>query len=1372
GQQIPLDQVTSDDLIVDYTIVYNEAFYDTMLYRTFMGYGPSDVGVTEQGIPGISGSLSSMPSMQAWNMTNFRMVYRTAYYSPYPSTDVANHTDSWMAISYEDGIDLYNKISTGEVIGTVDLSSSSLYQGVVFLQYYDGAIVEGTAVSDSGTPMANLWVTVLDEYGIPHQVVQTDADGHYSLVAPFGKTTIVFSYGDLDARQLIGTELYSTTIDITYDQAMRVEADSDKDGQLDYLIDLDPVITAGVLSGQVYIDNDANDAYSSTADEALIGATVVFENQTNGYRVEAITTADGYEILGVSPMGGIMWVEYQGHLFGETAVTVDVDGEVVTDFAYEPAKVTGTITLEDGSAANGITVSLLDQTNGQAIEANTDASGDYSFEGLLPGNYTIQTPDGTVVQDAELSVSEGDALEIDLVLYESMRLTGLVSYDGEAVPNAMVGLSGDHGVVWVKSDSRGRYSVVLPKGDVSIYATASVKGQEAVYLSLVSATESATLDLHLADAVVLSGDVRSSETAVSGATVRLESRTSGAVFNAVTNANGGFRAVLPVDTYFVYMYDRSSSYWGDIYIDASSSSTFNLLTSVKITGKAWFDANGDGAVTSGETLSGVIVTVTDQDGRSVSVSTSSTGQYSIVLVSGKSYTLAANKNGYDEVTNAYSSLDVSVTNDLNMPATERQVNGTIAPGIPGITVKFTAESGSAVNKTAVTTANGSFSVSLAPGDYSIDIDQNVTPGDDSVKYQTMEAVSLTVSIGKDPAALSIQTVVRVLVSGAISPGGAASMVFDGPERTTVSATSTYSVYLQEGDYSLYVRVDNSSLRSADLSRVTINGSMTLNVAAATASQALIRAEIADVNTRSVNITIEQGGAYYNVTTSTSGLVTVYLASGTYNASVDHHTLTTVNLLDRYVRFTGHTTFDMTGALRNVIITTTRTLDNATILGQVLSSGTATPASLQFQATSETAMDLRVEVIAGNYSIELAPGNYSVYAVDQDNTNAYLGSLTVNGPGTFNHDIVLVEAFRLSGVTFANDVGVGAEMTVTGAVEHSFSSADDGTYELYLPAGSYSVTAKAELIEIGTQVSYAGLANVVVEDVTSKGITMERETVQDVDVTWDSSQKATISTGQTATYTIRVVNTGNVQDTFRLTTSGTGWTVVLSQTEVSLGYGVENSQIVTVQITPSSTILVKHTAVTVRATSTTNSSATDSVSLDATITPVRSVGLAYQTAKATDGADYVYTVRLSNLGNIDDKYTVTIGNLEALRELGWKAQLVDGTGLSDSLSLTIAASKTSDVQVSLMPLRQNPSPTVSVQVLAVSQNDDAIKATLDMEPEFVGLNTGGLSVTGDGVSDSMPKIGDDTIILVGATFTLMALLVILGIQKGVFSRRKR
>ena len=138
------DLTASDYPIITYTIAYKEAFYSSMLYRAFMGISPSDIGATSQGIPGISGSLANYEAMPGYNLTHFKQVYRTAYYNPY--TDAANHSDAWKAVSWEEALYLKEQIDAGAE-GTVDMSSAGLQSGVVFIQYYDGAIVEGTARS-------------------------------------------------------------------------------------------------------------------------------------------------------------------------------------------------------------------------------------------------------------------------------------------------------------------------------------------------------------------------------------------------------------------------------------------------------------------------------------------------------------------------------------------------------------------------------------------------------------------------------------------------------------------------------------------------------------------------------------------------------------------------------------------------------------------------------------------------------------------------------------------------------------------------------------------------------------------------------------------------------------------------------------------------------------------------------------------------------------------------------------------------------------------------------------------------------------------------------------------------------------------------
>jgi hypothetical protein len=331
---------------------------------------------------------------------------------------------------------------------------------------------------------------------------------------------------------------------------------------------------------------------------------------------------------------------------------------------------------------------------------------------------------------------------------------------------------------------------------------------------------------------------------------------------------------------------------------------------------------------------------------------------------------------------------------------------------------------------------------------------------------------------------------------------------------------------------------------------------------------------------------------------------------------------------------------------------------------------------------------------------------------------------------------------------------------------------NGAYEVYLPAGSYGLKAAAVLQENGLNVDYQTTATVTLDDATTKGLYMERITEQGVSISWDSAQKVTLNAGETATYTIRLVNKGNVEDTFRLSSSATGWTVVFSQTEVTLGYGAINSQTVTVQLTPSSSVLVKHTAVIIRATSVTNSSASSSVSLDAVIAPARAVSLEYQGAESTEGDDYIHTVKVTNPGNVDDTYTMTIGNQQALRDLGWEVKLVDKTVLTDTLSVTVSATKSSEVKFSMVPIRANPSPTATVQLVVISTADQSVRASLDVQPDFVGLGVNGLSVTGVNVEDSTPRLGQESVILLGVALALMAVLVVLSIQKGVFSRRKR
>src|SRR5438876_874317 len=95
GQNIPIQFVAPGDQVQSQTIQYQSAFYNSMFYRAYIGYSPKDLNSTDTGVPGFSQALRADPPVPAWNLTHWRVVYRTAYYNPLP--DPANHTGARQA---------------------------------------------------------------------------------------------------------------------------------------------------------------------------------------------------------------------------------------------------------------------------------------------------------------------------------------------------------------------------------------------------------------------------------------------------------------------------------------------------------------------------------------------------------------------------------------------------------------------------------------------------------------------------------------------------------------------------------------------------------------------------------------------------------------------------------------------------------------------------------------------------------------------------------------------------------------------------------------------------------------------------------------------------------------------------------------------------------------------------------------------------------------------------------------------------------------------------------------------------------------------------------------------------------------------------
>ncbi len=1379
GNMHALENVTQDMTIVDYSIQYQPMFYNSMLYRTFMGYGPQDIGEDQQGIPGISGSLQNLPPMQGWNLTHFRMVYRTAYYNPFPEETVRNHTDAWRAISYDEGLELRDKIEKGEAQGVVDLSAYSLRSGVVFLQYYDGAIIEGTATTESGTPYANAWVTVLDEYGIPHHTVKTDSQGHYRALAPFGDVKVIYSYGELDLRRQVATEIGRESFNISHDQAMRKKIDKDGDGVWDYKIDGDVTLPGASVDGRVYWDQNQDGKYNPGTDQPISNASVAIEGK-EGFDDQVTTNSTGqYSFSSLPPMNATLSTEYQGRVLDREELDVMPMGEKTVDFPVRPSGLEGTLFKSDGAAAADTEVVLKDLADGTTQTKTTDQQGAFSFTGLLPGNYSLGLKDPSLsIGQQMFNLRPGNTTSQNFTIHKSMKLSGQVTVAGKAVSNATLGITSQQNQIWITTDSMGRFSTIVPMDDYTLHAMAVKEGVEYSALQHVSQGEEVTVNLALTKSNVLKGTLEAENSTVPHEEIVFKSMSNGATVSAVTDAHGRYRVSLPAGSYFVYASSEGHAYWNDFYLSASTQKTLKMTSSVDISGKVWTEQTHDSMMNEGEGMSSVSIEVTDQKGRGLDFFTDQAGDYDIKLVPGNSYQLEVSVSGYHPIAFTHNHISQSEVKNIQMIPLNRTVTGKAMLGtapLSSVNIQFLADGGGAIESSVVTDANGSFSLSLFPGDYQINVDQNVTAGDNQTRYQHYSAVQ--VQVGEDPAPLNLSVVKRQLVTGQISPDrdSQARITFHGPETKEISTESSFQLYLQEGEYDVYVTQRAGFERYGYLDNITVDETTSpLNIA--TERAYLLSGRLTydgEPFDQQAEVTlIKDAGGQVDFQADTVGRFEGYLPADTYTLSVDHRTLERIDAEQRYVRY--HATHSVE-LLKNtqVSVPLEREYDNVTLSGLVLGTeGTPVSAQMQFTPLSETAMGVSTTVDPSGYAVSIAPGEYSLYVTQTGAPSVYLDRVEIAPYQPQSMNITLKPGLKFSGKTVYADRGGQAEMSISGKGELSLTSAPDGTYKVLLPAGDYNVSVQASSVERTVEVDYNKQIQLTLDQQLTRTITLDKVERRDVRVEWDSKEKVSVSPGGEAIYTLRIVNTGNVKDTYVLA-ANTEWGVEFSQKEVTIDYGVKNSQLVTVYIDTPEDAKVSSPPIDIWAVSKTDNVVYDSAEVSITILPTHSVSLTFDKPYATEGKKYSFSMRMENGGNAEDSFRVKVANSQQLASLGWSCELEGKQGFDPS-NVTLGSGAARYFDVTLTPIRKSPDLNAEVVIVVQSKEvpDVSTSFTKKIDLPSVVIPDGELTVSGKSVSFEPSQMPLSTIILAGMTGIAAVVMILLGIQRGVFKRKER
>ncbi len=168
---------------------------------------------------------------------------------------------------------------------------------------------------------------------------------------------------------------------------------------------IDPIAT-GTVQIQAFVDADNSNDFDATADDPISGATVTLTavgDDTN--TLTATTAADGVATFSNVEVGAYTAsIELPAALTGVTlasastpTVTVEEDasGSASFRYTYVPGSITGHAFVGEGAWVDGapvvpgLAVSLM-QGGAEAATTETDAAGAFTFNGLLPGDFTVE----------------------------------------------------------------------------------------------------------------------------------------------------------------------------------------------------------------------------------------------------------------------------------------------------------------------------------------------------------------------------------------------------------------------------------------------------------------------------------------------------------------------------------------------------------------------------------------------------------------------------------------------------------------------------------------------------------------------------------------------------------------------------------------------------------------------------------------------------------------------------------------------------------------------------------------------------------------------------------------------------------------------
>src|SRR5437867_2352838 len=1360
GSNIPIQFVAPGDQIQgNPTIQYQSAFYNSMFYRAYIGYSPKDLNSTDTGVPGISGALQSSPPVPAWNLTHWRVVYRTAYYNPFP--DAGNHTSAFQAMNYDQAQRMQAAIQAGTIKGSVDLSTqAAVYNGVVFLRYYDGAVVDGTVYAGS-TPLPHVWVTVTDELGTPHDVTQTDAQGHYRAIVPFGNVTITASIGSLTRTTLVGARsLASVTLPVTIDQANRASADANGDGVPDWMITRDFHVASHTAQGTVFFDLNRDGSFGA-ADISAPGATITLTHALFGYSRTSMSANDGtYTIAGLPEGSYSASIGLNGRTL--TAATLTITPTDPTQGIAVPYTAVRGFTLSSlGGVEPSAPMEFLVATNSTSLPITSAADRSFLVHPLLAGNYTLTATDGDLASiPTRIRAANADQ-SLNVTLLPVGTVSGTTTLFGTAQPFATLSFqsaSEPRTVRQTTSDTNARYSIRLPAGEW--FVSGRFYASNLLYATLgrvvVARGSTTSFDAMFGQGVRLSGTVSDANPAVRNpdATVAL-ANAAGQVW-LQTDSAGGYFTFLPVGTYDLEAFNPAGASFASVTLTGTTRLNIALVATSETVGwTVYRDVNRNSAVNPGEAIAGARGSLTDDRGEHLVLTPKGTGEFRIPLFANRTYAGLVTAAGFvDRPIGSSSPIQLRTLMPIALTPVPVQVQGSVLVNGSAVlshpvTVTAVPLGNGAVGSATQTDSNGGYGFGLVPGTYALVVDENVS-STRAMRYQNQGTDRIVATVGEATLSYDINIVVRNLVVGNVTLNGtarAAALTFDGPDRRAVDATATgFEVYLIPGSYAVtgsgMIGADQYAFMSMAAIPSATNLSFPLMKATTVSGRALVNG-VSIPGPMPVSFVRTEGGSL-SVSTDEFGAYAAFLVPGNYTVTLTGTNNASEGGVSRFYRysFAGTATVTLGQASLSLDLAVTRTFASTTVSGTATLAGTGESAVVTLTGRGGGAISAQATAdSSGSYAVPLAPGTYDVYVMRSFGSAVFLARITVPHAASFARDLPLSQGFLLSG-TVRNPSGAPMSIPVTIQSEAELDTASDasGAFQVLVPAGVYTISASTSATENGLPVVYRAAMSVVVSADTIANVALTKVVSRSATLTWDASQRRTIVAGASVSYAIVARNTGNVAENFAFVGQPGDWQFTFAPGSVSLSFGnAASSASVQVTIQSPANALVDHGTIKIVATSATDGTNLGSVDVQVDILRVRGLSLGLDTAAPVfDGRFLNYTLLVTNSGNARETVTLAITNPDDLTAFGWSVSLIPSGGSPVGATLSnLTVEATSTVQVDVRAQSTGGPSGAAVALTLTAQASMSVSASNTFTLQLPVRASPGATVSGPDITPSAP-----------------------------------